>query len=376
MNALPVTSTARPSRIASIDAIRGIAMLLMLVDHTREFFYTQYPVSDPMDLAATPQALVLTRLTAHLCAPVFVLLTGLSAWLYGAGKGGAGAASAFLFKRGLFLVVLELTVITFAWSFDLTPQTYFLQVIWAIGLAMIALSALVPLPRAVLVGVAVVIIAAHNLLDGIHVPAGQPGHVIWAIVHDRGYIDLPWDARARTSYPILPWIGIIALGYAIGPWFGRDVPPARRRKLLLISGIAALAAFVILRSLNGYGDPAHWRVEADLLSTGLSFMNLTKYPPSLLFSLATLGIGLLLLVALDERAGPVTAVLAVFGGAPLFFYIAHLYLLHTLNLFVPTLPNVGAIWLLSIVLAIPSWFACRAFARAKRRYDIWWLKYL
>jgi uncharacterized membrane protein len=190
-----VASTARTgSRIGSIDALRGLVMLLMLVDHTREFFFADHPVGDPMDLATTSPALFFTRTAAHLCAPVFVLLTGIAAWLYGAGRvgNGAAAASGFLWRRGLFLVVLEWTAVTVAWGFDLTPDTIFLQVIWAIGLAMIALAALVHLPRGVLVAVALVLILGHNLLDAVTVAPGEPGYVAWSVLHQRGYIDLPW----------------------------------------------------------------------------------------------------------------------------------------------------------------------------------------
>ncbi|MEG1030024.1 MAG: heparan-alpha-glucosaminide N-acetyltransferase domain-containing protein, partial [Brevundimonas sp.] len=209
-------STAALSiRIQSIDALRGLVMLLMLVDHAREFFFIHAQVSDPMDVTATAPVLFFTRMTAHLCAPVFVALTGLSAWLYASKKGGAPAASAFLLKRGLFLIGLELTLVTFAWTFSLTPTTVFLQVIWVIGLSMIALAALVHLPRGALITLGLVIMLGHNFLDPITVAEGAPGHAVWAVLHDRGYIDLPWGGQARTSYPLLPWIGVIALGYGI-----------------------------------------------------------------------------------------------------------------------------------------------------------------
>ncbi|RZM29963.1 MAG: DUF1624 domain-containing protein, partial [Sphingomonas sp.] len=218
-------------------------MLLMLVDHTRELFYYPMQVSDPMTLATTPPTLFFTRLAAHLCAPVFVLLTGLAAGLYAdarerQGEDGRVAASAFLLKRGLFLVVLEVTVVNFAWSFDPTPAIVYLQVIWVIGLSMIALAALVHLPRIAVLVLGLAIVLGHNLLDPITFTPDQPGYVAWSMLHDRGFIDLPFGARARTSYPLLPWIGVIALGWSIGPWFARDVDQDVRRRRLVVTGAA------------------------------------------------------------------------------------------------------------------------------------------
>lgn len=379
------TSVAPTSvRIQSIDALRGLVILLMLVDHAREFFFIHAQVSDPMDVTATSPALFFTRLTAHLCAPVFVALTGLSAWLYASKKGGAPAASAFLFKRGLFLIVLELTLVNFAWTFSLTPTTVFLQVIWVIGLSMIALAALVHLPRRLLIALGLVIVLGHNLLDPITLAEGAPGHAIWAVLHDRGYIDLPWGGQARTSYPLLPWIGVIALGYGIGPWFAAE--GATRRRRLVGLGLAMPALFIVLRAINLYGDQP-WTMQPDLLHTMMSMLNLTKYPPSADFLLVTLGVGALSLAGLERAPGRLVGLLAVFGGAPLFFYLIHLYGLHLLNLAALTLfganqgevfsvPGVGWIWLLALAVAAPCWFACRWFAGLKRRSSQWWMKYL
>lgn len=379
-----IRPAAARMRIESIDALRGLVILLMLVDHAREFFFIHAQVSDPMDVTATSPALFFTRLTAHLCAPVFVALTGLSAWLYASKKGGAPAASAFLFKRGLFLIFLELTLVNFAWTFSLTPTTVFLQVIWVIGLSMIALAALVHLPRGVLIAVGLAIVLGHNLLDPITVAEGAPGHAIWAVLHDRGYIDLPWGGQARTSYPLLPWIGVIALGYGIGPWFVAEETVRRRRLIAL--GVAMLALFALLRTINLYGDHP-WVSQSDFLHTAMSVLNLTKYPPSADFLLATLGVGALLLAALEKAPRRLVGLLAIFGGAPLFFYLIHLYALHLLNLgplvaLGPnqgesfSLPGVGWIWLLAVAVAVPGWFACRWFGEVKRHSTQWWMKYL
>ncbi|WP_454717399.1 DUF1624 domain-containing protein [Caulobacter segnis] len=379
------TAPISASRIQSIDALRGLVMLLMMVDHVREFFFIHAQVSDPMDVEATQPALFFTRLAAHLCAPVFLVLTGLGAWLYGQKQGGAAAASGFLFKRGLFLVALELTLVSFAWTFSLTPKIIYLQVIWAIGLSMIALAALVRLPRPWLIAVGLVIVLGHNLLDPITIAQGQPGHALWAVLHDRGFIELPWGARARTSYPLLPWIGVAALGYGIGPWFVRTW--RERRDRLVLSGLSMLLLLIALRTGNLYGEPMAWSAGASPIQTVMSWLNFTKYPPSADFLLLTLGVGALLLAALEKAPARLVGVLAVLGGAPLFFYLIHLYGLHLLQLLARTafgpnqgdtwaLPGVGAIWLLAALAAIPCWLACRWFGPVKRASPWPWMRYL
>ncbi|SDT23459.1 DUF1624 domain-containing protein [Pseudomonas granadensis] len=380
----PVTS----GRLLSIDALRGLVILFMLLDHVRETFLLHRQVGDPMDIASTEPALFFSRTLAHLCAPVFVLLTGLSAWLFGEKYAGKADVSAFLFKRGLFLVVLEFTLVNFAWTFQLPPSVIYLQVIWAIGLSMIALSALVWLPRALLLTLSVLIIAGHNLLDGVHFPLESALHVPWAILHDRGWIDVNDSLRLRTSYPLLPWIGVIGLGYALGPWFARGVDAVVRQRRLLIAGSAGLLGFVALRLLNGYGEKP-WAAGDTLVQTLMSFFNITKYPPSLLFIALTVSIGLLLLLAFErvqERRW--IRWLTVFGSAPMFFYLLHLYVLKVLYLIGVALfglnqgsyfgfSSVAAIWLAAIILAIALFPAVRWFSDLKaRRRDLAWLKYL
>ncbi|MBT0962282.1 DUF1624 domain-containing protein [Denitromonas sp. IR12] len=373
-------------RILAIDVLRGLVMALMLVDHVREYFYLHLQVADPMDVAGTAPALFFTRLTSHVCAPVFVFLTGIGAWLYGHKHvAPRRAASAYLFKRGVFLVLLELSVVNFAWTFSLPPQMIYLQVIWAIGLSMIALSALLWLPWPALLAVAIGIIAGHNALDGLHVAAGDAGFVPWAILHDRSIIDLGAGLRARTSYPVLPWIGVIALGYVAGRLYQRDVAPERRRRVWWLAGAGALLGFVVLRATGAYGQAALWQPGQDPLETLMSFVNVTKYPPSLLFLLLTLGVGLLALARLERGTGRL-AVLAQFGRAPMFFYILHLYVLHLLYLAALTLwgsgdggrfsvGHVWQIWALAVALLALLYLPCRAFANYKRNSRKAWLSY-
>ncbi|AZE72608.1 putative membrane protein [Pseudomonas synxantha] len=381
-------ATTLRQRLQSIDALRGLVILFMLLDHVRETFLLHRQVSDPMSIDSTEPALFISRTLAHLCAPVFVLLTGLSAWLYGQKYQGRRDVSAFLFKRGLFLVVLEFTLVNFAWTFQLPPTVIYMQVIWAIGVSMIALAALVWLPRALLISLALVIIAGHNLLDAVHLAPGSTSQALWSILHERSWIQVSENLRLRVTYPVLPWIGVIALGYSVGPWFANVTPPARRQRYLLTAGIGALVGFVLLRMLNGYGDKP-WQAYDSGVQTLMSFFNITKYPPSLLFLALTLGIGLLVLLAF-ERAGHKRwiGVLAVFGAAPMFFYLLHLYVLKILYVACAALlglnhgnyfgfDSIGTVWLAALLLPLALYPPVRWFAGLKaRRRDIAWLKYL
>lgn len=375
-------------RLLSIDALRGLVILFMLLDHVRETFLLHRQVSDPMSIDSTEPALFISRTLAHVCAPVFVLLTGLSAWLYGQKYQGRRDVSAFLFKRGLFLIVLEFSLVNFAWTFQLPPSVIYLQVIWAIGLSMIALAALVWLPRPLLITLALVIVAGHNLLDAVHFEAGSAQQSAWAILHERSWIEASDNLRLRTTYPVLPWIGVIALGYGLGPWFANTMSPALRQRYLLRAGLGALVGFVLLRAANGYGEKP-WQMYDSSVSTLMSFFNVTKYPPSLLFLALTLGIGLLLLLAL-ERAGQRRwiGLLAVFGAAPMLFYLLHLYVLKILYVACVALfglnhgdyfgfDSVGAVWGVALLLPIALYRPVRWFAGLKaRRRDMAWLKYL
>ncbi|MEM7568185.1 MAG: heparan-alpha-glucosaminide N-acetyltransferase domain-containing protein [Pseudomonadota bacterium] len=383
-----VLSTAKSStRLAAIDALRGFVMALMLVDHMRETIYLHAQVSDPVDASTVEPALFFTRLTATLCAPVFIALTGLSAWLYGQNKSKADVA-AFLLKRGLFLIVLELTVINFAWTGQLPPEKVYLQVIWCIGLCMTALAGLIYLPRWAQMGVAVSLIAGHHLLGPIAFAPGDSLYIPWAILHDRSWIALADTMQARTSYPILPWIGIIVLGYLCGPLFKKDATPSEQSARLISAGIGLIAAFLALRWVNVYGD-FPWEVQDTSVRSVIAFLSLTKYPPSLLFSLSTLGVGALLLAWLIRNPDhPIERFFAPFGAAPLFFYILHLYVLKLCYLALVALfgTNKGAyfgvddVWMiwaasaLSLAVLYPPtiWFA----RLKQRRRDLPFLRYL
>ncbi|MGE7957600.1 DUF1624 domain-containing protein [Pseudomonas sp. NPDC089530] len=381
-------STAKAgARMLAIDALRGFVMLCMLLDHVRETFLLHRQVSDPIDALSVTPDLYFTRLLSAICAPVFIFLTGLSAWLYSQ-KHSLGETSVFLLKRGLFLVFLELTFVCFAWNAEFPPRTLWLQVIWCIGLCMIVLAGLLHFKRGWLIVLGVAIVAGHNLLDDVVLGPESPFYVPWSILHQRVFIDITEFTRARTTYPVLPWIGVILLGWAIGPWFGKGVAPAARMSRLLKLGVGLLLAFVFIRYLNVYGEQP-WVQTGDALRTFMSFMSAKKYPPSLMFLMPTLGLGLILLAYFEKAQQRwSTAQLAIYGGAPMFFYLLHLYVLKALYLLAVAVwgTNQGAyygfdhlsgVWLWSLILGVLLFFPTRWFAGLKqRRRDIAILKYL
>jgi len=385
--AKPLTQTkaVSKSRISSIDVMRGLVIVLMLVDHVREKLYLHVPVSDPMDVANTSPDLFFTRMSAHLCAPVFVFLTGMSAWLYShPASGQPRSATGFLFKRGLFLVVLELTLINFSWFGTYT--TLYLQVIWAIGLSMIALSLLVRLPFWLIATTGAAIVVGHNLLTPITFQPGETGYTLWTILHDRGYLVADGPLKVKVSYPVLPWIGVILLGYTAGPLYARAVGSASRIKMLLGLGGACLVLLLVLRGFNVYGETLPWAVGDSAVQTVMSFVNFTKYPPSLSFLLLTLGVAFLLLAWFEQLSNGVTRALEVFGSAPMFFYAFHLYVLlfgynMLLTVFGPTqgemfgVDDFWWVWVTSALMTLALYYPTRAFARFKRTTKQGWVRY-
>ncbi len=385
----PVAAAKARTRLIAIDALRGLVMLFMLVDHVRETFFLHLQVTDPVDANTTDPGLFFTRFLSTFCAPTFVALTGLSAWLYGQSHS-KGQVSEFLLKRGLFLIFLEFTVVGYAWPTQapaFPPTAIWLQVIWAIGISMVALAALLHLPRPAQFAVGLAIVCLHNLLDPIRLTAQSPFFVPWAVLHQREKFEIA-GTMVKTTYPILPWIGVILLGYACGPWFARGTDPAPRIRRLAMLGLGLIVGFVVIRYLNVYGDKP-WFVAETPLRTVMSFLALTKYPPSLLFLMPTIGTGCLLLALFEQFEGSALMPrLALLGGAPMFYYVLHLYVLKliynvALVLYGPTQGTVFGVdqlrwvWIWVFILIPVLYFPTRWFAQLKqRRKDIWWLKYL
>jgi len=407
------------NRLQSIDQLRGLVMLLMLVDHVRERFYLHMQVADPMDLIQTESSLAFTRMLAHFCAPIFVFLTGLSAWLY-AQKHSQQQLTSFLIKRGLVLLLLEVTLVNVAWLG--TYHTLYLQVIWVLGLCMLILALFHSLPRTVLWVIAITLIAGHNLLTPIQFSPGEWGYSLWTILHDRGYLVAPGQSfiAIKLSYPLLPWIGVILLGYLAGALFkpspantpslaSNDLALTRQRMLRRL-GVCALLVLVMLRATNFYGETLPWQSALhNWQSTGndwqsaihnwhsavqtlLSFFNFTKYPPSLDFLLLTLGVMALLLATLEKIAPktwfqPIGKVLANFGAAPMFFYLLHLYALllmyaiavRQFGINKGTYFGVDAVWqfwVIAVLLATVLYLPTRWFAGYKQRSKAAWVRYL
>lgn len=375
------------ARIGSIDILRGFVMVLMALDHVRDFFTDAR--FDPLDLSQTNAPLFLTRWITHFCAPTFVLLAGVSAYLTGR-RCTRAELSKFLWTRGLWLVVLEVTVMSLVWTFNVRyDHGLFLQVIWAIGVSMIVLAGLIHLPLPAIAVCSVAMIFGHNLLDGIEPQSFGAWAPLWSLLHVSAPIP-----HAFVGYPLIPWIAVMSLGYCAGALY--DMEPQRRTQWLIYFGVGSLTAFVLLRTTNVYGDPADWSLQSTTIHTLLSFVNVQKYPPSLQYLLLMLGFAFLSLAVLESARGRFSEVLRTFGRVPLFFYVLHIALAHLAAglialamgygtamlsddfMSIPQLwgfglPVVYLAWLLVVISLYP---ACRWFAAVKRRRDDWWLSYL
>lgn len=392
---------ARSYRLTSIDMLRGLVIIIMALDHARDFFL-QGMVQDPMAQADVPLDLYLTRWVTHFCAPVFVFLAGTSAGLMASRKS-SGELGAFLAKRGLWLVLVEVMLISTAYTFspfDGVPEMggytlLGLQVIWAIGASMLVLAGLQFLGMQACAVLGVMILLGHNSLDSVWPVGAQDGTdpVWYALFGQSSTVMGPF--LLFFAYPLVPWVGLMLFGYGTARIFQQ--PPELRNVFLKRVGIAMIAAFFLLRALDIYGDPNPWLVqEAGLLATAMDFMNVSKYPPSLLFLLITLGPMAIVCAHADRWSGWIKNTLVMFGRVPFAFYIAHWYLLRLLNMllamyqgiepesmmtfffFFPpeygiSLGGVYVVWLIVIMLLYPF---CRWFADLKQRRKDWWLSYL
>ena len=392
-----MTAGAARARIESVDLLRGVIMILMALDHTRDYFGA--PVN-PTDVATTTVALFFTRWVTHFCAPVFFLLTGTGAFLALRRRSIPGL-SRFLLTRGLWLIFLELFVVRcLGWQFNFDYHLTVLTVLWALGWAMIVLSALVWLPASVVGIIGAAIIVLHNLFDSVQAASLGPFAPLWTALHAPGVLWTDGNHTLFAAYVLIPWVGVTAVGYSLGQVYRWE--PERRRRLLGRMGVALIVAFIALRAANIYGDPSNWAHQRSGIFTALSFINTTKYPPSLLYLLMTLGPALLFLRAVDDRLPRVLRPALVFGKVPMFYYVLHIVLIHlaavaaclarygsvhwmfespSLDRYPITqppgwpapLPVVWLVWVSVVVLLYP---VCRWFAGVKRRRTDWWLSYL
>src|SRR5215470_10483051 len=378
-------------RLDSIDLLRGLVMVLMALDHTRDFFATGGP--NPRDIA--DPALFLTRWVTHFCAPTFILLAGVSAFLYGERGRSVGQVSLLLLTRGLWLILIEFTVMRVCWTFSFHINVFVMQVIWVTGASMVVLAGLVRLPRWAIATTGLAMIAGHNLLDGIAAEDLGSAAWLWTLLHQPGLIEVAPQLKLFVLYNPVPWSGVMAAGYALGPLFRLD--PASRWSFLIRTGVAVIAGFVVLRATNLYGDPDVWSMQGSVLGTVLSFIDCEKYPPSLLYLMMTLGPALILLALFEREHGALADVVTTFGRVPFFFYVVHVAFIHALAVgfawitvgdigwtfgsslsqkpasYGLGLPGVYLVWLGVVAALYPP---CRAFAALKRRRREWWWSYL
>jgi uncharacterized membrane protein len=389
----PATAPARRIRVDSVDVVRGLIMIVMALDHTRDYF--GIPGQDPTNLTTATAGLFMTRWITHFCAPVFFLLTGTGAYLSRRRKS-TGELSRYLLTRGIWLIVLEAVVMRcLAYQFNFDFRVTFLIVLWALAWAMISLSLLVRLPAAAVTAIGAVMIAGHNLFDGV-----TWTNPLWTLLHGRTLLLNTPEHVVFVVYPLIPWIGVTAVGYGLGQVYDWDAE--RRRAFLLRLGLGLTAAFVALRALNVYGDPSRWATQGTSLFTVLSFLNTSKYPPSLLFLLMTLGPAMLLLRAVDQRTPRLLQPALVIGKVPLFYYTLHFALIHLLAVIVCfaaygsahwmfespdmanypftappgwgfSLPGVYLAWAVVVLAMYPL---CRWYAALKQRRHDWWLSYI
>jgi Predicted membrane protein len=384
--------TSTYPRLGSIDLLRGLVMVIMALDHVRWYFSSAH--FDPTDLSRTDAALFFTRWITHFCAPVFFLLAGPSAFLSTTRGRTRSELAFYLLTRGLWLMVLELTIVAFAWTFNFHHEKLGLGVIWALGCSMVILAGLVYLPSSAIAAFGILMIVSHNLFDNVRVENVEALRILWAVFHSRESIQITPTLSIAPSYPLIPWVGVMAVGYALGPLLSHGCE-ARQRQVLVL-GAALTLAFVVLRIENAYGDPRPWSEYQNELFTVLSFLNTTKYPPSLLYLLMTLGPAIAALPLLARVSGPLAHFFIFFGRVPLFYYILHLYLIHTLALgagylsgyeiqaflspfwlfpkdYGFSLPIVYSIWIAVVFLLYP---VCLWYGNVKASGRYWVLSYL
>jgi uncharacterized membrane protein len=399
--ARPADLVAGHARIQSVDALRGAIMMLMAIDHVRDFFHSGAMSFSPTDLSWTTAAIFFTRWITHFCAPVFAFTAGIGAFFW-VRKRTKPQLSRFLLTRGLWLMLLEVTVIRFILTFEVGVEgkLIILTVFWMLGLCMMVLAALVYLPARLLLVLSIAVIAAHNLMDSVRAACFGSAAWLWDILHQQGLFNVG-GAGILVAYPLIPWVAVMAAGYCLGPVLVWE--PARRRRFLLRLGLALSLAFVLLRALNRYGDPQPWSTQPSWVFTVLSFLNTTKYPPSLQFLLMTLGPALLAMGWLDRIRFSAANLIIVFGRVPFFFFLLHLAVIHALAIALnlvrygrapfllmpaPSMGgpremfpadygfNLGAVYLVWVAVIVLAYPACRWYSQLKQRHSDWWLSYL
>lgn len=400
----PAARLQSAPRLQSIDVLRGSVMVLMALDHVRDFFHSSAASFSPTDLSKTTPVLFFTRWITHFCLPVFMFAAGLGAFLWWRrGNRSRSQLSRFLWTRGLWFIVLELTVMQLAYDFNFSSRYLVLMLIlWIFGACMILMAALIYLPFRALAVASVAVIALHNCLDGISASRFGSAGWIWNLIHQPGVVVFA-GRQVLVPYTLLPWIAVMAAGFCFGQLFLLE--SARRRRIMLRIGLLATLAFFVIRAINRYGDPAPWAVQKSALFTVLSFLNCTKYPGSLDFLLMTLGPAIVVLALIDGCSLKPTHPLVVFGRVPMFYFVLHFYAIHALAVLMAwarygraafsfmfnPLPSMGgpaklfpanfgySLWVVYVVwmvIVVSLYPLCRRFAKVKATRHDWWLSYL
>jgi uncharacterized membrane protein len=386
---------AASKRILSLDLLKGLVMVIMALDHTRDYFHNAAFLFEPTDPLFTDVPMYLTRWITHFCAPAFSFLAGLSAFLVGRRKTGKELSS-FLLKRGLWLAIIEVTIVNFSWYFDIHFSYVTLLVIWSLGISMILLAGLIHLPSKLILIFSLIIIFGHHLLDDIDFEHS----ILWSLIHKEGGFTLANGTYMYIGYPILPWAGVMSLGYYFGSFYNREFEPGRRQHVFKILGFATIALFIVVRMSNQYGNSSHWQNYDTLLQTLYSIFNPAKYPPSLSYLLMTLGPTFLFLSYAEKWKGKIVEFFSVFGRVPFFYYIVHIYVIHFFALLMAEFTGFGwqkmiltewvteteslkgygldlwivyLIWVGIIILLYPL---CKRFGTYKMNHkEKWWLSY-
>jgi len=387
-------------RITSIDLLRGLVMIIMALDHVRDYFHADAFMFNPLDLEKTNGALFFTRWITHFCAPVFMFLAGTSAFFVGQKKS-KKKLSFFLLKRGIWLILLELTIINFGWNFDIAFNNIYFIVIWALGISMIVLAGLIYLPNKLILLIGATIVAGHNFLDNIHVAGNNVKAFGWALLHNQNFFS--WQGKnVLVGYPIVPWIAVMALGYCFGTLYTSTYSSEKRKKILLMIGGSAVALFILLRFTNLYGDPFPWSHQQSPFYSFLSFINVNKYPPSLLYILMTLGPAILFLAFTENINNTASKAVSIYGRVPMFYYVIHIFLIHLITMaaaglftdfswkvwilkqplwFTEDLKgygfSLGIVYLVWAVVVIGLYPLCKWYDKYKSAHkEKWWLSYL
>ncbi|MEA1786159.1 heparan-alpha-glucosaminide N-acetyltransferase domain-containing protein [Arenibacter sp. GZD96] len=385
------------NRIQSVDFLKGLVIVLMALDHVRDYFHIDTFYFDPTEIEKTNFWLFFTRFITHFCAPVFVFLAGTSAFFVEQ-KIGKNAVSKWLLKRGLWLIFVEVVIISFGWRFQFNFDAIIFQVIWLLGASMLFLALFIHFPKKLMIPLCLLVIIGHNFLDMF---SGEQGGFWWILFHEYNMIQLTDSITIVNAYPLIPWIFVMPLGYYLGILYKPGFDAVKRRQILLRTGISAIVLFFVLRFANVYGDLVVWSSYDDFTKTALSFFNVTKYPPSLLYLLITLGPSLIVLSLAEKFKGKIFDVMVLFGKVPMFFYIVHIYWIHLLAVpavylsgydpklmiidvwigFVTELQGYGLslgivylIWLFVVASLYPlcKWYW--NYKKKNRKY--WWLSYL